>query len=132
MRHADWIDRLYRTVEAWTAAPFEYGRQDCGLFAARCVDAITGSTWEADLAAAYQDERTAKRFLAASGGIEAAVTARLGPPIARLEAGRGDVCLVPGEGGPGLGVCLGGTVAVMRPEGVRYVRLDSVTRAWRV
>lgn len=132
MRRADWLARLYRVVEAGAAVPFAFGSQDCGRFAARCVDAITGSDWERELAGQYVDERTAIRFLARAGGISAAVTERLGPPIAVLEAGRGDVCLLPGEDGPGLGVCLGATVAALRPEGVRYVPLSAALQAWRV
>lgn len=132
MRRPDWVERLHRTVEAGAAVPFEFGSQDCGRFAARCIDAMTGSTWADELTRQYTNERTARRFLKRAGGIEAAVTARLGPPVAVLEATRGDVCLLPGEGGPGLGVCLGATVAVMRPEGVRYAPLSAALKAWHV
>ena len=132
MRRPDWVERLHMIVEAGAAVPFTFGSHDCGRFAARCIDAMTGSDREAELARQYANERTAARFLRREGGIEAAVTARLGDPITVLEAGRGDVCLIPGEDGPGLGVCVGATVAVLRPEGIRYAPLSAALKAWRV
>lgn len=128
----DWVEQLHGCLDRHAVAEFEYGTADCGLFAARCVDAITGSAWEQDLAAHYQTEFGAARFVVEAGGIEAAVTARLGEPIAPLQAMRGDVVLLPGEDGPCLGVSLGETVAAMRPEGVRYVPAPLVLKAWAV
>jgi hypothetical protein len=132
MRVWNWVERLYEIVEARQAAPFEYGTQDCGQFAAACVDAITGSAWAAELATQYTDERTAIRFLARSGGLEGAVTARLGDPVPPLAAQRGDVCLVNGLPEPGLGICLGEVVACVNDGGLVMHPLECVVKAWRV
>lgn len=133
MRRSDWTVRLIETVEAAASRPFEYGEADCGLFAARCIDAICENSARAsELAALYQDERSALRFVAEEGGVEAAVTKRLGQPIPASFASRGDVCLMPGVGFEALGICVGSRVAAMSQDGMRYAPLADVIKAWRV
>ena len=132
MRRDDWVERLHAVIEARQAVPFAYGVQDCGRFAAACADAITGSAWSQDLAREYVDERSALRFIGREGGLEAAVTRRLGPPVPPLMARRGDVCLVNGEPAIGLGVCLGERVVCVNDGGLVTYPLECVLMAWRV
>lgn len=133
MRIEGWVKALYETVESAAGRPFAFGLDDCGLCVASVIDAIVlDSHWVDDLKANYSDEASALRFVAAEGGMEAAVTRRLGEPVPPLCARRGDVCLLPGEGMPALGICMGETVAAMRPEGIRYVSLGEALKAWRV
>ncbi len=133
MRRPDWVARLRQVVEVWQTASFQYGSADCGRFAAACVDAVTGSDLLAELAAQYSDERTAVRFLAREGGIEAAVSRRLGPPSPpNALPRRGDVCLVPGHDGLSLGVSIGTTVAALNENGLEFAPLSEVVTHWRV
>lgn len=134
MRRADWIDALWVEIDRASAQPFEWGRQDCCLFAARCVDAMTGSEWVRELQAEYTDKRGALRFLATEGGIEAGVVARFGEPVPWWRVGRGDLCLVdtPDDVGS-LGICVGPTIACVREDrGIEYVPIDRATACWRV
>lgn len=130
MRHADWVARLRETVDAYRAEPFSWGRHNCGLFPARCVDAITGSDFAREFQ--FATARAALAFVKDSGGIEAAVTARLGKPTEGRCARRGDVCLVDVVDGDGLGICYGPEVLVASDDGLESYALARVRKHWRV
>jgi hypothetical protein len=133
MRYWDWVARLNEAVSAASKRPFDYGSENCGLFAAQCIDAICEDSHRAEeLRTHLGSVEAAARFLNDEGGIEAAVTARLGTPLTWPNARRGDVCLMPTQDGPGLGVCVGDTVAMMSPSGVSHLRIDKALRVWRV
>ena len=132
MRRSDWLEMLLETVQKWKKEPFEWGVNDCCLFAARCVDAMTDSSWVEDLQNHYQDRRTAIQYIADVGGIEAGTTARLGEPVPRLQARRGDVCLVETPAGYGLAVSVGGTAYIPGEKGLVGIPLAEVIKAWRV
>lgn len=131
MRYPDWTDRLFAAVAERERAPFAWGRNDCVLFAAACVDAMTDSDWVAALSRLYHDEATGRAYVASSGGIEAAVTARLGEPVAGIPR-RGDVCLLREGSGAWLGVGMGTTIAAPGPDGVIYLPLRAAVKHWRV
>jgi len=132
MRRVDWVSRLWDTMNVWHSANFDYGHHDCCLFAARCIDAITGTDREKELLTQYHDERTAMRFIAKSGGIVPAISERLGEPVDGYCARRGDVCLVPTENGDGVGVCVGTTVAVAAETGLEFYPLSTTIKHWRI
>lgn len=132
-RRDDWLERLIALTESIGSQPITLGVFDCALFAARGVDLQTGTTWESELRALYDDPRSAARFLAAEGGLRAAVTRRLGESRPWWKAHRGDVCLLPGEDEREvLGLCMGETIAALTPVGVRFVPLDAAITTWKV
>jgi len=133
VRRWNWVALLHAEVEAAKLRPFDYGEQNCGLFAAQCIDAIVvGSARVAELKTQFHDEASARAFVEAAGSIEAAVTQRLGEPKPWWKARRGDVCLLPTPDGPGLGVCVGDMVAMMSLTGIAYFKMDLATAAWSV
>ena len=103
------------------------------------VEIITGVDPWAELRGRYTTERGALRILkkfAGGGVIEMAekITTDLGapevmPPFAR----RGDIGLIVSGFvgfGASLGVCLGGDVAVVTPDGLRFLSRGSMSRVW--
>lgn len=92
-RLPDWPARLAAYLEAQRVQPFAWGSNDCVLFAAGAVRAITG----ADLLPVqrWQSVREASRLLVRLGGLRAALDARL-PAVPLAYAQRGDVLLVTG------------------------------------
>ena len=132
MRHPDWLPRLRSEIDAANARPFAWGEHDCCKFAARCVDAMTGTTHEASLS--YHDKPSALRFLATEGGLEAALTRRFGEPVTWARVQRGDLCLVQTEDGIGaVGVCVGAQVAcVAESGGIHYVPTKSIAAGWKI
>lgn len=127
MRRADWVSRLFAVFKQYQNAEFSFGKHDCAMLSARCIDAMTGSDWSESLT--YGDRRGAVRFLRAEGGLEAAVTKRLGEPVNGYNARRGDICLIDKTT---LGVCIGSVIAVCSDNSIEHYPLNSALKHWRV
>ena len=113
------------------AAPFAWGANDCCMFAADCVQALTGHDPAAAFRGTYSDARGAVKVLEAVGGLEhAAVMA--GDPIPPLMAGIGDVGLVQLEDRELLAVCVGAVWLAPAAGGLAARPLDAASKAWRV
>lgn len=110
MRFEDWPQRLDAALAASRSRRFAYGTFDCMLFAADCVQAITGVDHAADFRG-YDSKVAAYRIIARYGSLEAMITSLLGrDPIHPAQARRGDVVLAnielaPGESGECVGIC---------------------------
>lgn len=141
-RFEDWPQRLDAWVERVRARPFAWGEWDCVTCAASAVQEITGVSPLGGLA--WSGAIGAARQLEADGGLEAAVTARLGEPIAAAYAQRGDLVMIlhPGEtpGAPDaepphreiLAVCLADVAAAPGPNGLEFISMLCALRAWCV
>jgi hypothetical protein len=137
-RVQDWPEQLAAWVEENRARPFAWGEWDCAIAANDCVKRITGLDLIGDLA--WHGMRAALRQLEAAGGLEAAITARLGAPIAAPFAQRGDVVLLditrvpPEHAGIGaVGVCLGEVVCAPSIAGLVFIPMSSgAVCAWKV
>ena len=134
----DFAERLFAAVAARRDTPFEWGVNDCALFACDVIRDASGVDYAAPLRGRYKSARGAARVLKefAGGGIEDAAEA-----IARdaglaevppLMARRGDFIMVESEAGPALGVCLGEVAALMGASCMVTYPLPSWWRAWRV
>ena len=131
IRREDWPEALHALVDLRAGMPFAWGYQDCCAFAAAAVEAMTGIDPMADLRG-YHSRETAEAILAAQGGLEAAVTARLGEPVGTALARRGDVVLVDVARVSALGICLGDFAAAPGPRGLEWVDRAFWRAAWRV
>lgn len=132
MRLPDWERRLFDFVFARHCDPFEWGRNDCALFAADAVQAITGTDLAADFRGTYDTALGAARALQSAGGFEALAGAHFGKPIHVRHAKPGDIALIEQEHGPALAVVLGEMVAGPGANGVRFLPLTAAQVAWRV
>ena len=133
MRVWNWVERLHDAVALAAERPFDYGGENCALFAAQCVDAIQdGAHWEDALRASFSDAAGARDFMEREGGLEAATLKRLGTPSNWAQAQRGDVCLMPTQDGPALGVCMGDVVAMLSSKGMSYIKIDKALCIWRI
>ena len=140
-RPEGWPERLLAYLDEASSEFFAWdGRRDCATgFAGRAVEAVTGVHPCPDLVGIYEDEAGAREAIARDGGLEAAVTKRLGPPLPDpLSAMRGDVVLFSWRNRDGseeerLGVCVGDSVAAKGdPSGVAQVRMSRARVAWPV
>ena len=125
------VSALWPVLDAYSRAPFEYGKHDCCLFAARCLDAVCGGDYAARLSKCYRDKAGSRRFIAKHGGLAPAVSSFLGPLQSGLPS-RGDVTLVDTEDGDGVGVCCGATIAVAADDGLEFYPLSAARGYWRV
>lgn len=111
-----WESRLNAIIDDHRDKPFSWRRNNCGQFAARCVEAITGvdhlARWNGRLSDRPED----------------IATWALGDPIDPRRAKRGDVVLLRGA----LGVCLGSHATAPGERGLEFARMTEVDRAWGV
>ena len=131
-RLPNWQLRFEAFVAARRSAPFAWGSNDCAIFAADCVQAITGTD---PAPAGLRDHRTAKQALRALkhyGGLVGVASAALGAPMAALRATVGDVVLAKSGNQALLAVCNGTTALAPSANGLMSVGMDTCLLAWRV
>ncbi|GAA0493780.1 DUF6950 family protein [Pigmentiphaga daeguensis] len=130
-RYDDWVTRFNAFIKGRYGVPFSWGSQDCCVFAADGVLAITGH----DFAQAYRGYSTAEEaaeLLVDVGGCQALATRCLGEPIRWSLARRGDVVLHVVDGRESLGLCAGGVFVAPGPEGLVQFPMDRALMAWSV
>lgn len=131
-RLPDWPLRLEHFFAVRAPMPFSWGRNDCALFAADAVQAMT----ECDPApAGLRGHTTAKqayRALDRHHGLAAIATGALGEPIHPLRATVGDIVLLQVQGRDALAVCNGTTALMPSAHGVVSVSMEDASMAWRV
>ena len=133
MRLADWDARLSAFLEARRARIFAWGSNDCALFVADGVLAMTGQDLAADFRGRYSTSRGSVRALRkwGAGTLEATVAASFADrPIGF--ARRGDIVMHDGA----LGICIGADAVFVGREGEQegIVRFPRAVwqRAWAV
>lgn len=131
-RYPDWEVRLVDYLGQIARSPFAYGRNDCALFTAGAIRAMTGE----DLARGYRGYRSLKaghKLLRERGFDDhVALAASLLTEVPPSFAARGDVAVVDGDDGPALGVVQGEAVYVLRPSGLGLILITKALRAFRV
>lgn len=134
-RFEDWPSRLFGFVESRRAEPFAWGSQDCCLFAADAVQAITGVDPAASLRG-YTSKAEAVELIAKYGTLEDLVSGKCREmnfvEVAPKLAQRGDLVVFENAGNPALGVCLGAHAAFPGKDGLVFHPLAECRRAWRV
>lgn len=91
----DAAQRFQALVAERLVQAFRWGLNDCFLFAADAVHAVTGRDRAADLRGAYGGPREAARLLERLGGLQALAADRFGVPIDPAYAVDGDIGLCP-------------------------------------
>lgn len=143
-RFQDWPFRLESFITERRDRPFKWGEQDCALFCADAVLAMTGY----DFAEPYRGQYdTAKGAVSLAGEIEdrndpfglVRILEATGLPEIRPSfAQRGDVLLIDSDkecsrvGRQHLGVCIGAVAAAAGKAGLVMVPRRFWRRAWRV
>lgn len=151
-KREDWPEQANAFVAKVMKKPFVWGEFDCCLFAADCVQAMTGEDFAADFRGKYTDGPGGYQLLKEfSGGGIVATVEKLAErfewtDIEPRRAQRGDIVLLPAAlcGGDdrfdgALGICAG-TVSLFVTEeaGVRATSTipnpgaPGITRAWRI
>lgn len=129
-----WELRFAQLVRERWGMRFEWGVNDCCLWAADCVLAITGVDLMADLRGRYDSEFGSWRVLLENGGLEAMCDARLGAPTEPGLAQVGDVAMLYYEGRQLLAVCGGGHYVVVSPDGLAAIprATAAIIKVWGV
>ena len=130
-RLPDWRLRLDALVYSRLHEPFAWGSNDCALFAADCVQAITGVDLAVELRGRTLQQAAAVQR--ANGGLAALACRLLGPMVGVYQSRPGDVALVP----IGKRVALGVVIDFSSVVGPGATGLQAMSRrqalcAWRV
>ena len=130
----DKYQALSKYLAERASVPFEWGANDCCIFAADWVLAATGRDYAADLRGTYSDPIRAGANLRKLGGPARIATDALGIALPHVAtAQRGDVILFESGAGPALGICVGEKFAAIPPEGgVKYYAMRHAVTAWRL
>lgn len=111
--------------------PFEWGRNDCCLFAADAVKAMTDED-PAQALRGYSTALAAQRLIDGAGGLQSLVGQMLGEAVSPLMAGVGDVVLLKNEERDLLGICNGTSVIASGPNGLAVLGMDAALAAWKI
>lgn len=131
MRTRNWQAALSAFVAARRSEPFAWGSNDCCLFAADAVQAMTGIDHAAELRG-YGSARDAVRVVESGGGLARIASRALGEPVAPAFAAVGDVVLIENEGRDLLALCNGTTALAPGELGMVVLGMDAAKAAWKV
>ena len=135
-RISGWEDRLRSYVVSVKDTPFVWGQHDCLLFAAGCVQAVTGRDLADNYRGKYSTARQAKQLLkqitAGEGTVDAALD-RVGQRLPSvLAARRGDLVATVAGRGPCIGVVGPGGCFFVSERGLFRVPIRMCYAAWRI
>jgi len=127
---ADWEARLSHLVSEAHAQRFAWGKLDCCLWAAACVEAQTGVDHADGIRGTYDDAAGAARIVKRMGGLRG-IGALAGRAVPPLSAMHGDIGLVRSNGKPVLALCAGPLWLVITSQGLLSVPLREAIMCWR-
>ncbi|MCU0826661.1 MAG: hypothetical protein MUE52_04485 [Tabrizicola sp.] len=132
-RLPDWNPRLSAYLAEITPVAFRMGSQDCALFAAGAVRAMTGYDPAAPFRGTYTDLKSGLKRLRAAGfesHIEIAdkLFQRIHPAMAQV----GDLALIEVPDGMALGIVAGETLACLSPAGLGHLPRAAAVATWSV
>jgi hypothetical protein len=128
-----WEARLLAVTRKSLAKKFEWGTNDCCIFVADCILAITGDDLASEFRGTYSTEAQAKKMMITLDchGV-GDVASRYLPEISPKMARRGDIVLIEGIYGDFLAVVDGRTAVGPTQEGQLHSPKGLAKRAWRV
>ena len=131
-RRENWPDLLAKFIDGRRSEPFQWGFNDCCIFAADWVDVCTGTDYAEEWRGRYWTAIGARRFLDDAGGVEALVDSLGLDRIKPQRAGRGDIVAQDAGRGITLGICLGVTTAFVAKTGLVFGSIENAKSAWKI
>jgi hypothetical protein len=134
MRVENWNIKLSDYIKSVQNEPFTWGKFDCCLFAANCVEVMTGKDFTENLRYRYNSKITACRVLLDKNylNIFDMVIKKIGEPKNPLFANRGDVVYYKKDEKESLGICLGDKCVFVGENQLEYIPLQQVECAWSI
>lgn len=132
MRKETWPIDLANFIESRMAVPFQWGVNDCTLFAADSALAITGIDLAVNYRGTYNSQTGAARIIVEAGSLRNLVNQHMSPEINPKLAQRGDWVLVEQDGSEALAVCMGVNMVAAGHDGLVYLPMSLAITAWRI
>lgn len=128
-RVSDWEAALSEYINVMRHAPFEYGVNDCCMFAAGAVEAMTGVDAMAEFRGKYDSSLSAAKALRdiGQGSLEATIDAKFSE-VAISQAKRGDIALFDDS----LGIVAGSFAWFVSDDGLERVQRADWQKTWSV
>lgn len=131
MRYADWDQRLLEFFDRMKNEPHAYGSNDCALFGANAVQAMTGNDLAAGIRGTYSTEMGAAKIITPYGGLFGFIDTKL-PRDELAFCQRGDLVGIDGELGPFIAVAFGTVAISVHDHGTTHVPMTQALARWRV
>lgn len=126
-----WRARLDALLVERMNVPFEWGKNDCCIFAADAALAITTQDFAASERGSYATAKDAAARISALGGLSEIVD-RHAERVAPTSAMFGDIGLIESGGRESLGVCTGTSWLTPSSVGLAASAFDSAVIVWRL
>jgi hypothetical protein len=128
MRHSGWEAAFAARIEDTKHTPFEWGKNDCILWAGGCAEAITGRNYLSNIKGRYKTKRGAYRLIKSLAPSLPEAVDLYASRIPVLTATRGDVVW----NGEGMGVCNGVYSLFLTEAGLVSLKTKECSIAWRI
>lgn len=139
MRVTDWETKLANYIESVKAKPLRYGTFDCAIFAAKCIEAITGTNPISDLLGKYKSKKESLaliKSLCPSGEYSELIKIRCAnskyKEVTRAYAAHGDLVEYMTPEGVGLGICLGSDFIAVGPKHLLFYSMQLALKIYKV
>ena len=129
MRILTWEDALSDYITTKRHEPFEYGSNDCCLFAAGAVEAITGEDPMSEFRGQYDSLKASLKALKeiGAGTLEATMDGKF-PEVAISHAQRGDLAFF----NDSVGVVMGSFAYFVSDDGLERINRSFWDKCWGV
>lgn len=129
IRISNWETALSEYINVMRHAPFEYGVNDCCMFAAGAVEAMTGIDAMAEFRGKYDSALSAAKALRdiGKGSLEATIDDKF-PEVVISQAKRGDIALFDDS----LGIVSGSFAWFVSDDGLERVQRADWQKTWSV
>ncbi len=129
-RIENWDVALNEYIASMRDEPFGYGTNDCCVFTAGGVLAITGTDYMEEFRGHYGDEDSSNIALASigSGNLFKTLTRKFGKSLKGVYGRKGDIAFYDGC----CGIVLGRVAIFIRSEGYGVVPISQVERIFRI
>jgi hypothetical protein len=129
MRISSWEEALSEYIATKRDEPFEYGVNDCCLFAAGAVEAITGEDPMPEFRGKYDSLKTSLQVIKdiGAGTLEATMDSKFSE-VEIGQAQRGDLAFLDGS----VGVVMGGFAYFVSDDGLERVNRSLWDKCWGV
>ncbi len=131
MRIENWPTVLMDMVEKAESEPFVWGKNDCCLWVADVVLAITSRDFAVNLRGKYSTEKEAT-LLYDGYTLKHLIGSILGASVSVNFAQRGDVVMCKFKAGETLGICIGAKAVFKTETGIIQVPILRCDFAWRI
>ena len=131
MRIEGWENRLEELVQSKRNQPFSWADNNCMGFVAQAQKTITGETDFPEVLDNLKSKNNALKLVLKNGSLTDWVNKHL-EQIPITMARRGDIVDIETCEGPAMGLCIGHKAVFLGQNGLEYIPLTFLIRAWRI